>query len=95
MDEISVEVCYAKPGTVFLKALRVQAGMPLKAAVENSGVLEVAPEIELATCKVGIYGRLASLETVLRDRDRIEIYRPLIADPMEARRRRAMHKERK
>ena len=52
-------------------------------------MLEKYPEIDLAANKLGIFGKLAKADTVLRDRDRIEIYRPLIADPKEVRRRRA------
>jgi hypothetical protein len=55
-------------------------------------VLQDAPEIDLAVCRVGIYGKLKSMDTMLRDRDRVEIYRPLIADPKESRRKRAAKK---
>lgn len=89
MDEIAVEICYAKPETIYRKALRLPAGATLKAAIEASGVLQAAPEIDLAQCRVGIYGKLKTLDTLLREHDRVEIYRPLIADPKESRRRRA------
>lgn len=89
MAEIRVEVCYALPDRQFLKALRVQEGITLQQAVEQSGLLREAPEVDLESARVGIYGKLKTLDTVLRDRDRVEIYRPLIADPKEARRRRA------
>jgi len=89
MDEIGVEVCHAKPGAVFRKRLRLPAGTTLKTAIEASGVLQAVPEIDMERCRVGIYGKLKTLDTVLRERDRVEIYRPLIADPKEARRRRA------
>lgn len=90
---IQIEVCYARPDTIFLEALRLAPGATLVQAVRASGVLARAPEIDLATCKVGIFGKLKSLDTVLRPRDRIEIYRPLLADPKEARRRRVAKKE--
>lgn len=93
MDEIVVEVCYAKPDSVFLRSLRVPAGADVKVAIERSGVLEAAPELDLASSRVGIFGKLKTLDTVLRGCDRIEIYRPLIADPKEARRRRAAHRD--
>jgi putative ubiquitin-RnfH superfamily antitoxin RatB of RatAB toxin-antitoxin module len=93
MAEIVVEVCYAKPDSVFRKSLRVPAGTEVRAAIEQSGVLQVAPEIDLPTWRVGVYGKLKTLDAVLREHDRIEIYRPLIADPKEARRRRAAHRE--
>lgn len=89
MDEIQVEVCYAKPDRVFRKVLRLPAGAQLRVAVEQSGVLKEAPEIDLDNLRVGIYGKLKTLEAVLRAHDRVEIYRPLIADPKESRRRRA------
>lgn len=94
MDEIAIEVCHVEPGRVFLKALRLPAGVTLQSAVEASGVLQEVPGIDLQQCRVGIYGKLKSLDTILRDRDRVEIYRPLIADPKEARRRRAAVKAR-
>jgi putative ubiquitin-RnfH superfamily antitoxin RatB of RatAB toxin-antitoxin module len=58
-------------------------------AIEASGLAQKHPEIDLAKNKVGVYGKLAKLDTPLRDRDRVEIYRPLIADPKEVRRKRA------
>ncbi|WP_420871035.1 RnfH family protein [Herbaspirillum rubrisubalbicans] len=51
-------------------------------------------DIDLSVCKVGIFGKVKTLETPVRERDRIEIYRPLIADPKQSRRRRAAHQER-
>ena len=91
--KLRVEVCYARPDTVFLKELQVAPGATLEQAIRASGVLAHAPEIDLAGCKTGIYGKLKPLDTVLRDRDRVEIYRPLQADPKEARRRRVAKKE--
>jgi hypothetical protein len=58
-------------------------------AIEQSGILRDFPEIDLASAKVGIYSKLVKLDAVLRDKDRIEIYRPLIADPKEIRKKRA------
>lgn len=89
MAEIGIEVCYALPDRQFLKAMRVQEGITLRQAIEQSGILKEAPEISLESARVGIYGKLKTLDSLLRDRDRVEIYRPLIADPKEARRRRA------
>lgn len=94
MAEIGVEVCYALPGRQFLKVLRLQEGATLRQAVEKSHLLQEAPEIDLESARVGIYGKLKTLDTILRDHDRVEIYRPLIADPKEARRRRAGKKMR-
>jgi putative ubiquitin-RnfH superfamily antitoxin RatB of RatAB toxin-antitoxin module len=72
-----------------LRALDVAAGTTIGQAIEMSGILQEAPEINLVTMPVGIYGKKKTLDTVLQPRDRIEIYRPLIADPKDARRRRA------
>jgi putative ubiquitin-RnfH superfamily antitoxin RatB of RatAB toxin-antitoxin module len=61
----------------------------VRQAVEASGLLARHPQIDLSRNKLGIYARLITLETPLRDRDRVEIYRPLLADPKEVRRQRA------
>ena len=87
---ISVQVCYAKPGAYILENLAVPAGTTVHDAIKRSGMPERLPEIDLTVCRVGIYGKLKSLDTVLRDRDRVEIYRPLLADPKDARRKRAV-----
>ena len=87
-DAIAVEVCYASDAVQFLRALRVPAGATIEQAIALSGVLQAAPEIDPATMQVGVYARKQSLDTVLRQHDRVEIYRPLIADPKNARRRR-------
>ena len=87
-EQIAIQVCYASEALQFLRALRVDAGTTLEQAVRLSGVLQAAPEIDLATTAVGIYGKKQALDTVLRQHDRVELYRPLIADPKHARRRR-------
>lgn len=89
MDQLDIEVCYATPELQFLRALKVDAGTTLEQALVLSGLLEQAPQIDLATAAVGIYAKKKTLDTVLRQHDRIEVYRPLLADPKEARRRRA------
>ena len=86
---IEVQVCHALPDSSFLRSLTVPAGTTLGQALEQSGVLREFPGIDLAVNMVGIYGKKKSLDTVLREHDRIEVYRPLQADPKEARRRRA------
>lgn len=93
MADIRVQVCYARQDVQFLRELTVPDGFTLQAAIERSGVLRDAPEIDLATCRVGVYGKLKTLDAALREYDRVEIYRPLIADPKEARRRRAVEKD--
>ena len=88
----SVAVCYALPDVSFLVQLDVDAGTTMAEAIAASGVLARFPEIDLARNKLGLFGKLKPADTVLRDGDRVEIYRPLQADPMESRRRRARHK---
>jgi uncharacterized protein len=88
----SVAVCYALPDVSFLVQLEVASGTTIAQAIAASGVLARFPEIDLARNKLGLFGKLKPADTVLRDGDRIEIYRPLQADPMESRRRRARHK---
>ena len=90
---LQVYVCYATPQREFLRPMRVEPGTTIGGAIEQSGVLVEFPDINLVTQPVGIYAKKKTLETVLRDRDRIEIYRPLIADPKESRRKRAAKKE--
>jgi hypothetical protein len=88
-DEIRVEVVYALPARQRLLTIRVPAGTSVAEAVRHSGILNEFPEIDLARVSVGIFSRRVSLEHVLRADDRIEIYRPLLADPKSARRARA------
>jgi putative ubiquitin-RnfH superfamily antitoxin RatB of RatAB toxin-antitoxin module len=92
-EEVQVTVSYATPGEEFIHPMRVAPGTTIGQAVEASGVLARFPEINLVTQPVGIYGKKKTLETVLRERDRIEIYRPLVADPKDSRRKRAAKKE--
>ena len=86
---LQVQVCYARPGLHILRELGVAPGATLEDAVRQSGVLEEAGVPDLADCRLGIFGKLRPLDTPLRAGDRVEIYRPLTADPKEARRRRA------
>jgi putative ubiquitin-RnfH superfamily antitoxin RatB of RatAB toxin-antitoxin module len=86
---ICVQVCYAKAGASLL-LLTVPAGTTVHDAIKRSGIVEQFPEIDLTVCRVGIFGKLKPLDTVLRDRDRVEIYRPLLTDPKESRRKRAV-----
>lgn len=92
-EMLQVYVCYATPQREFLRPMRVEPGTTIGQAIEQSGVLVEFPEINLVTQPVGIYAKKKTLETVLRERDRIEIYRPLIADPKDSRRKRAAKKE--
>ncbi len=86
---IPVEVAYARPDKQRIIPLEVPEGTTVREAIEASGILEEFPEIDLSRNKVGIFGRLTKPDTVLREGDRVEIYRPLIADPKAVRRQRA------
>ena len=88
-DKINIEVIYAQPDHQILLKRSVPAGTTVAEAIQASGVLGKHPEIDLTTNKLGIFGKLTKADAVLRDKDRIEIYRPLIADPKEVRRKRA------
>ncbi len=88
-DSIKIEVVYALPQRQDLVRLNMVVGSTLQQAIEKSGLLDKYPEIDLAKAKTGIYGKLSKADTLLRDRDRVEIYRPLIADPKEVRKQRA------
>ncbi len=88
-DMINIEVVYALPAEQILLRKSVPAGTTVADAIQASGVLVKHPEIDLATNKLGIFGKLTRADAVVRDKDRIEIYRPLIADPKEVRRKRA------
>lgn len=90
---LQVQLCYAAPGLQIQQDLQVAPGSTIQQAILDSGLLREQPAIDLSVCKVGIFGKVKTLETVLRERDRIEIYRPLIADPKQSRRRRAAHRE--
>lgn len=87
---INVQVVYALPDRQDMVSIKLAAGSTLQRAVEVSGLLQKYPEIDTASGVFGIYARICSPDTVLRDSDRIEIYRPLIADPKEVRRKRSV-----
>jgi uncharacterized protein len=91
--ELQVVVAYATAQDEFVRPLRVGPGTTVGQAIEQSGVLASFPDINLVTQPVGIYGKKKTLDTVLRERDRIEIYRPLVADPKDSRRKRAAKKQ--
>jgi len=86
---IKVEVAYALPDEQTIIPLSVPEGTTAHTAIDLSGLLVTYPSIDLTLQKIGIFGRLITLETRLEEGDRVEIYRPLLVDPMEARRLRA------
>lgn len=87
--EIMVEVAYALPEQQVIIPVKMVEGATAEAAILASGIVNKFPEIDLSANKIGIFGKLSKLDVVLRDLDRVEIYRPLIADPKEVRRQRA------
>ncbi|MHC9511277.1 RnfH family protein [Kangiella sp. M94] len=88
-DKITVEVCYALPDKQTLLSLEVEVSATIEDIIHQSGILELHPEIDLARNRVGIFSKLAKLTDTLHNGDRVEIYRPLIADPKEVRKQRA------
>lgn len=88
-DLLSIEITYALTQKQELVHLKLSAGCTVQQAIEASGLRQKYPEIDLAKNKVGVFGKLTKLDAPLRDRDRVEIYRPLIADPKEVRKKRA------
>jgi putative ubiquitin-RnfH superfamily antitoxin RatB of RatAB toxin-antitoxin module len=86
---ISVEVVFATPERQELVALEIAEGSTLADAVAESGLSEMFDDFEVDPTRVGIFSQKASLDQVLSNGDRVEIYRPLIADPKEVRRQRA------
>lgn len=89
---IEIEVAYALPNQQILKKISVQTDTTVQQAIEYSGIMQEFPEIDLAKNKLGIFSKFVQLNTPLKSRDRIEIYRPLIIDPKEARRLRVKKK---
>lgn len=89
-ETISIEVVYALPERQILVSLDVQRGTTVAEAIELSGVNNEFPAIEVDPARLGIFSVKAKPDDVLRAGDRVEIYRPLLADPKDARRKRAL-----
>ena len=92
-EEIMVEVAYAFPEEQVIISIKVPKIFNVQQAIEKSGIQKKFPSIDLSKNKVGIFGKKTTLDHVLKNRDRIEIYRPLILDPKEMRRKRAAKKK--
>ena len=88
-DTINVEVAYAEPDKQLILSVNVDAGTTVGGAIVQSGIMMKFPELDVENSKVGIFGKATKMTAVLKDTDRVEIYRPLIADPKEVRRKRA------
>ncbi len=84
-----IEVAYALSDVQIIKKIDVSEGCTVKDALVFSEILNQFPEIDLATSKLGIFGKFVPLSALVQSNDRIEIYRPLIIDPKDARRQRA------
>lgn len=89
---LAVEVVYAMRGEQVLLSLEVKPGTTVHEAIEQSGIRRRFPRLDPERGAVGIFGRLVKPDTVLKAGDRVEIYRPLIADPKDARRKRVLQK---
>jgi len=89
IEMITVEVSYALPEEQVILSLDIASDGTVEEAIKRSGILEAFPQIDLASDKVGIFGKMCKLNATLRNKDRIEIYRKLIADPKESRRQQA------
>ncbi|HET7664372.1 MAG TPA: RnfH family protein [Rhodanobacteraceae bacterium] len=88
-DRIRVEVVYAEPGQVWSRTLSLPAGATARQAVDASNLVSERPDVRAADDALGVFGRRVKPGQTLRDGDRVEVYRPLALDPMEARRQRA------
>jgi putative ubiquitin-RnfH superfamily antitoxin RatB of RatAB toxin-antitoxin module len=91
MIMMKVEVCYALPDQQRIISLEVEEGATVLQAVEQSGIDQLFPDIDITSAKMGVFGKVVAkpAETGLQEGDRVEIYRPLIADPKEVRKTRA------
>ena len=89
MGEIDVEVAYALPQRQWVLKLRVPEGSSIAQAVEASGIAWRVPQVKLEGASFGVFGEVRDPQSVLRAGDRVEIYRPLVADPKTVRRERA------
>jgi uncharacterized protein len=86
-ESLEIELAYSPaPGRVERWALRLPQGSCVEDAIRQSGVLAMHPELVLESVSIGVWGTLRGLDHPLRDRDRVELYRPLKVDPKEARR---------
>ena len=91
-NEILIEIAYALPEEQVIISIKVPTIFNVQQAIEKSGIQKKFPSIDLSKNKVGIFGKKTTLDQTLNDRDRIEIYLPLILDPKEMRRKRAAKK---
>lgn len=88
---LNIEIVYGLPDRQVLKAMQVADGTTAREAALQSGLAVEFPELDVQTVKLGIFGKLVKDDTVLREKDRVEMYRPLLVDPKEARRKRVQN----
>ena len=86
---LEIEIVYGLADRQVLKSMTVAEGTTVREAALKSGLEVEFPKLDLQQAPLGIFGKAVKDETVLRDSDRIEVYRPLLIDPKEARRKRA------
>ena len=86
-DQVAIEVVFGRPDSQSLVALSLEKGATVAVAIERSGLAEEYPDESIADLSAGIWGRIVDRDCVLKDGDRVEIYRPLQLDPRESRRR--------
>lgn len=91
---INVEVICPLPDVIWRRSVSLPPLSTVQQALTLSGFFDDFPEHQTDTVKVGIYGQQCALDRIVNDKERIEIYRPLVFDPMESRRRRALHRQR-
>lgn len=91
-NKIKVEVAYAAPDRQCILVVELEQGSTIEAAIKGSTILSEFPEINLEKQKIGVFGKLRQLDEVVNDGDRVEIYRPLVIDPKEARRAKAKNR---
>ncbi|HFC6360458.1 TPA: RnfH family protein [Neisseria lactamica] len=88
---LEIEIVYGLPDRQVLKTMRVEEGTHIRAAALKSGLDEIFTDLDLHSAPLGIFGKAVKDDTPLRDGDRIEVYRPLLIDPKEARRKRVQN----
>lgn len=94
-NELSLEVAYAKPDEQVILTLTVSEGCTLLEAIHSSGILQRFPEIDLSKQAIGVFSQPRQLGERAEEGDRIEIYRPLLNDPKETRRRKAKRRKKR
>ncbi|SUA16826.1 RnfH family protein [Neisseria lactamica] len=90
---LEIEIVYGLPDRQVLKTMQLAEGTTVRAAALKSGLDEIFTDLDLHSAPLGIFGKAVKDDTPLRDGDRIEVYRPLLIDPKEARRKRVQNQE--